>query len=100
HARRGLGSGLVDRADIGMGMRREEEHAMRLARQIDIGDVASPPGQETRIFLARDRLSNPECHLPFLPFFAARGARSDGILARRAPQRKAGWIEAVRVRRL
>ena len=53
HARRRLGRLGVDRLDRGMGVRRIDEHRIGLARQIDIGDIASAAGEEARILLAR-----------------------------------------------
>jgi hypothetical protein len=45
-----------------MGMRREHKDGVGLANKIDVRHVAPAPGQETRILLARDRLSDTETH--------------------------------------
>jgi hypothetical protein len=78
HPRRPLGGGLVDRADAGMRMRREQKHGIGLARQIDIRDIAAPPGQETRIFLARDGLPDAETHGPLRSGDAGRHDNKPG----------------------
>ena len=54
---------FVDGADARMGMRRKHEDRVRLASEIDVGDIASLPGQEPAVFLAGHRLSDAEAHV-------------------------------------
>jgi len=45
-----------------MGVRRKNKNGVRLANQIDIRHVASPPGQEAGILFACDGLSDAKTH--------------------------------------
>ena len=45
-----------------MGVRRINQNGVRLAGEIDIGDIATAPHQEARIFLAGDGLSDAKAH--------------------------------------
>jgi hypothetical protein len=62
-----FGSTLVYRADAGMGVRRKDEHRVRLTGEIDVGDKTAMPGQKARVLLARDGLSDAETHGGCLP---------------------------------
>ena len=59
HTRRRLRGRRVDAADIGMRMRRPQEPGMRLARTVDVIDIAALAGDEPEIFLAAHRRADP-----------------------------------------
>jgi hypothetical protein len=63
----GLGGGANDTQDARMGMRRADEIGMKLARQVDVVDEASPAGQQRRILAPRqggaDSVGNGPCRL-------------------------------------
>ena len=60
HARRLFCHGLIDGTDSRLGVRRKDKDRVRLASQIDVRDIAPAAGQEARILLAGDGLSDAE----------------------------------------
>ena len=53
---------FVDGTDARMGMRRKHKDRVRLASEIDVGDIPPLPGQEPAVFLAGNRLSDAKAH--------------------------------------
>ena len=64
HAVRGLGLRGVDALDAGVGVRRHDEHAVALARQVDVVDIAAAAGDEARVLDPRDGLPDAELVQP------------------------------------
>ena len=78
-----------DAADPCMSVRRKGKDGVRLADQIDIRDIAPPPGQKPNILLARNRLSDTEPHAALSEFarVAYSSARLRSMWRRRAETR-------------
>ena len=62
HAGRGFGGAGVDGGDFGVGVGAAQHISISLARQFDIIHITSAPGEHTRVFLARSRLSDAKFH--------------------------------------
>src|SRR5215831_10153910 len=60
YARHGTRSARVGALDFRMCMRRAHENASDHCRQLDIGDVIAPPGQEAKILLSARGSANPD----------------------------------------
>ena len=60
HARHGLGGVGIDAADDPVRLARAHHHRIGLVRQVDIVGVAAFAAHQSRVFFARDRLSDAE----------------------------------------
>ena len=68
NAGHGARRGAVDLAEAGMGVRAPHERGVQHAGQVHVIDELAPPGEQRRVFEARDPCAEVlRAHMPFVP---------------------------------